>query len=80
LFADNWHDIYLRCKFENNSSTILQQYTHEGTKKNLEETMKTLEGTKENLEYPKDNKSRSLECGMKDIRSPTKPTYSFPSL
>jgi hypothetical protein len=32
--------------------------------------MKNLEGTKENLEYPKDSESRSLECGMKDIRSP----------
>ena len=70
LFADNWYDIYLWCKFENNSSIILEQYTHEGTKKNLEETVKNLKGTKEILEYPKDSESRSLECGMKDIRSP----------
>jgi hypothetical protein len=32
--------------------------------------MENLEGTKEDLEYPKNSESRSLECGMKDIRSP----------
>lgn len=42
----------------------------EGTKENLEETKENLEGTNENPEYHKDSESRTLECGIGDIRSP----------